>query len=181
MKNRLTLAALTAAALLLTACRTTKTTEREERLTLDRLERIDSLLHLRMVTETDSAWREQVLRQAERISERRDTTHTLTVDTAGNVLKETLIIRERTERESETYERTLERLTHRLEAMDSTLAAQTRTIAHLDSLAHREQQVKEVPAPLTWWQRARMYLGTITLYALVLAAGFWVIKKKLLR
>lgn len=173
----LLLAALTA--LLLTACRTTKTTETDTRLTLDRLEHIESLLHQRTVTETDSAWREQVLRQFQSISERRDTSHTIVQDTAGNVLRETLIIREHTERDTETERHEREVLLHRLDVQDSIISTQTLTLQHLDSLLHTKQTVQEVPAELTWWQRFRLSLANILLYTLGIVAVGWIIRKKI--
>lgn len=173
------LATLTLAALLLTACGTTRTTTDTSHTIDTRLEHIESLLHQRTVIQQDSAWREQVLRQFQSIRERTDTSHTIIQDTAGNVVKETLIIRETRERDTQTYERIIEHLTHRLEQMDSTIAAQTHAIERLDSLAHREQQVKEVPAELTWWQQTRLHLANILLAALGIVAAIWIIRKKL--
>lgn len=177
--NTHTLAALAITALLLTACRTAKTTERDTRLTLDRLEYIESLLHQRTVTETDSAWREQVLRQFQSISERRDTSHTIVQDTAGNILRETIIIRETTERDTETLRHEREVLLHRLDVQDSIISTQTLTLHHLDSLLHTKQTVQEVPAELTWWQKFRIHLANIMLYTLTLLAVGWAIRWRL--
>lgn len=55
---------------------------------------------------------------------------------------------------------------------------QTKVITR-DSIVYREREVPvpypvevEVPAPLTWWQHLRLWLGNILLALLLLAAGY---------
>lgn len=71
-------------------------------------------------------------------------------------------------------------LHHELRNLDVPLPVpvQTKVITR-DSIVYREREVPkpypvevEVPAPLTWWQHLRLWLGNIMLIALLLAAGY---------
>ena len=71
-------------------------------------------------------------------------------------------------------------LHHSLRNLDAPLPVpvQTKVITR-DSIVYCEREVPvpyavevEVPAPLTWWQQLRLWLGNIMLIALLLAAGY---------
>lgn len=71
-------------------------------------------------------------------------------------------------------------LHHSLHNLDAPLPVPVQTkIITRDSIVYREREVPvpyavevEVPAPLTWWQQLRLWLGNILLAALLLAAGY---------
>lgn len=138
------------------------------------MQRMDSVIAKRTVVKQDSAWHELILRQFQSLQERNDTSHTLVTDTAGRVIKETLIIRQERATTSETDRHEREVLLHRLSVMDSTLAVMQQDISHTDSLLQQknETEIKEVPAPLSWHQHLRLLLGNILLIALLVAAGY---------
>lgn len=60
------------------------------------------------------------------------------------------------------------------------LVCDTTYIAQHDTIPQPYPVEKEVPADLTWWQQARIHLANIVLWALLIAAGVWLLKKKLL-
>ena len=144
------------------------------------MDRMDSLLRVRTVVEQDSTWRETILRQFQSIRERSDTSHTVVVDTAGKVIKETLIINNVRETTSESDRQEREMLMHRLDVQDSTINLMRQQISHTDSLLQQRQEttVKEVEKPLTWWQQARLHLANVILIALAVLAAVWMIRKK---
>lgn len=51
------------------------------------------------------------------------------------------------------------------------------TIVIRDSIPVPVEVIKEVPAPLTWWQQARLHLANILLYTLLIAGAGWLIRK----
>ena len=175
MKNPKTwiyiVAAIVAAMVLLslTGCKTVRTAETDTHHVSERLEHIDSLLKVTMVSRQDSAWRESVLKQFQSIKEHSDTSHVIIQDTAGNVIRERTIINNYRETVSETSEREREVLRQRIEVLDSTVQAQTALIERLDSTFHSEKQTIEVPARLTWWQQLRLHLGDLLI---ILTAAF---------
>lgn len=71
-------------------------------------------------------------------------------------------------------------LHHELRNLDTPLPVLVKTkVIIRDSIQYRERLVPkpypvevEVPAPLTWWQQLRLWLGNILLIALLLAAGY---------
>lgn len=162
------------------------TTQREIISTLDHhsvetlMQRMDSVIASRTVVEQDSAWRQLIMRQFQSLHEKNDTSHTVVVDTAGRVVKETLIIRTERESASETDRTEREVLIHRLSVMDSTLAVMQQQIHHSDSLLQQERQteIKEVPAKLSRWQQFQIWLGRIILLALAAALAVWLLKKR---
>lgn len=163
------------------SCGTTRETSYVERHRMESImDRMDSLLRVRTVVQQDSVWRETILRQFQSIRERSDTSHTVVVDTAGKVIKETLIINNVRETTSESDRLEREMLMHRLDVQDSTINLMRQQILHSDSLLQQRQEttVKEVAKPLTWWQQSRIWLGNIVVVALAVAAGWWVIRKK---
>lgn len=169
---------LLAAVMVLTACNTTREVVTNDRSVEDFMQRMDSLVRAQRITQKDSAWHELVLRQLESIREKTDTSHTLVVDTAGKVIKETLIIRTAKESSSATERQEREVLLHRLEVMDSTLAQMRQQMTHSDSLLQSTQKVVEVQAQLTWWQQFRLSLGNVLLYTLAIFIGVWLWKKR---
>jgi hypothetical protein len=144
----------------------------------DKLERIDSLLTNRTVIQQDSVWHESVMRQFQSIRERSDTNRTTVVDTAGNIIREKIIINNIRETNSETDKTEREVLIRRFEKMDSTISKMIERQEHTDSLLQSKETVKEVPAKLTWWQQLRIHLGGITFW-LLMAALVWFIGGKL--
>lgn len=46
-----------------------------------------------------------------------------------------------------------------------------------DSIPVPYPVIKEVPAPLTWWQQARLHLANIGLWTLLLCAVIWIFKR----
>lgn len=144
----------------------------------DRLERIDSLLTNRTVIQQDSVWRESVMRQFQSIRERSDTNRTTVVDTAGNVIREKIIINNIRETNSETDKYEREVLKNRIERLDSTVNLMRSQLSHTDSLLQSKETINEVPAKLTWWQQLRIHLGGITFWLLMVAL-VWFIRGKL--
>ena len=159
-------------ALMLFSCSTISREEfyNEQHRTSESLNRMDSLMQSHWQVQQDSTWHEKVTKQLERISERNDTSKVVVVDSTGKVIKETVtIIRERERDNSqETYER--EVMMHRLEVMDSTLRASNEQLVRMDSLLQesKEQNVKEVPAELSWWQQMRIHVANILLWTLAI-------------
>ena len=144
------------------------------------MQHMDSLFRLRTVERQDSSFRESVLHQLQTLSERTDTSHTIVTDTAGRIIKETLIIRQERATTSETDRRERELLVHRLTAMDSTISVMRQQLQHTDSLLQQshDTEVLQVPAPLTPWQQLRLHLANIMLILLALAAAIWALKNR---
>ena len=166
-----TVAAIVAAMVLLslTGCKTVRTAETTDHRLTERLERIDSLVTRSFVSLQDSSWHERVLSQFQSIKEHSDTSHVITVDTAGNVIRERTIINNYRETVSETSEREREAVRQRIEVLDSTVQAQTALIEKMDSTLRTERTAVEVARPLTFWQQLRLHLGDLLL---ILAAAF---------
>lgn len=166
----------------LTSCTTSRDTSyvEQHRIT-DMMQRMDSLMHQKTVVQQDSAWRETILRQFQSIREKSDTSHFVVTDTAGNVIREKIVINNVREVNSETDRQEREVLMHRLDVQDSTLRVMQQQIQHSDSLLQQRQEtvVREVKNPLSWWQQLRIWLGNLVLVALIVAAAIWLLKKKL--
>ncbi len=163
------------------SCASTKETSYVERQHVtDIMQRMDSLFHIRTVTQQDSAWRETILKQFQSIRERTDTSHHVVVDSAGRVIKETLVINNVREVTSETDRQEIQFLSSRIEMMDSTMNSMRLQIQRSDSLLQQRQDViiKEVDKPLNWWQQARLHLANIILITLALLAVLWLIRKR---
>lgn len=145
------------------------------------IDRMDSLMRLKTVKESDSLWRETILRQFQSIREKSDTSRTQVVDSAGRVVREKIIINNVRETTSETDRREFQKLTHRLESMDSTMRVMQQQLSRSDSLLQQRDAVREreVPARLSWWQQARIWLGNACLVALVVLAAVWLLRKRL--
>lgn len=167
---------------LFASCRTTKTVSLLEQHRVQTLmDRMDSVINTRQVIRQDSSWRELVMSQFQSIRERNDTSRTFVVDSAGKVIKETLIIRTEKETNSETDRQEREVMMSRLEIMDSTLNVMRQHLQHSDSLLQLRHETieKQVEKPLSWWQQMRLHLANIILIALAIAAGVWAFRKRM--
>lgn len=167
------------AVVLLAGCRTVKETSITDHRLTERLESIDSLVRRSLVVSQDSTWRESVRREFQSIREHSDTSHTVVVDTAGQVIRERLIINNYRETASETSSQEREVLISRLTVLDSTVQAQTALIHRLDSTVQTERREVEVPARLSLLQRLRLHTGDAALIMFALFIGYRVIKKRL--
>lgn len=129
-----------------TSCRTIKQNENtlDERHVVTMLERMDSVMHKTNTVIQDTTWRETFVKELQSIKERNDTSHTLVVDTAGNVIKETTIIYKEREVISEKEQKERELLIHKIEKMDSTMAIMQKQVARSDSILHEKTKEKVV-------------------------------------
>ena len=148
----------------------------------DLMQRMDSVISTRQVIRQDSSWRELIMHQFQSIRERNDTSHTFVVDTAGRVIKETLVIRTERERNSETDRQEREVMISRLEVMDSTLSVMQQQFSHIDSLMQqKETTIKQyTKRSLTTWQQVRLWFANVVLVALILAAAVWAWRRRAL-
>lgn len=146
----------------------------------DLMQRMDSVISTRQVIRQDSSWRELIMSQFKSLREHNDTSHTFVVDTAGRVIKETLVIRTERESNSETDRQEREVLIHRLEVMASTLSVMQLQFSHIDSLMQSKQtSIKQyTKSSLTFWQRARLWFANVVLVALIIAAVVWAWRRR---
>ena len=146
----------------------------------DLMQRMDSVISTRQVIRQDSSWRELIMSQFQSIREHNDTSHTFVVDTAGRVIKETLVIRTERESNSQTDRSEREVLIHRLEVMDSTLSVMQLQFSHIDSLMQqRNTSIKEyAQRSLTFWQQVRLWFANVVLVALIIAAVVWALRRR---
>lgn len=144
------------------------------------MQRMDSVISTRQVIRQDSSWRELIMSQFQSIREHNDTSHTFVVDTAGRVIKETLVIRTERESNSQTDRREREVLIHRLEVMDSTLSVMQLQFSHIDSLMQQRNisTTRYVKSSLTFWQQARLWFANVVLVALIIAAAVWALRRR---
>ena len=169
---------------LLTSCDTTKSvTSTESRRVADMVDRLDYLMRLKTVVQQDSAWRESVMRQFHSILERSDTNRSVTLSASGDTIREKIIINNVRETTSETARLEREVLKRRIESMDSTIRLMCLQLSHSDSLLQARETVveKEVPADLSWWQQARLWLANLILIALAVLAAAWLVRKRIRR
>jgi len=157
--------------IMLCSCKSTKQVS-EERYTSEQLvTRLDSMLQVRLVTQQDSSFREYVVSQLKTLREKNDTSHTIVVDTAGRVIKETLIIRTEKESNSETDRKEREVIMHKLEVMDSTLVSLRSQIERTDTLLQKKQETIEVNR-LHGWQKWLMWTGVAAILGLLIFIGY---------
>ena len=186
LRFAVTLIAVMIALLALTSLFSSCTVTRETTSTVDShkvetmIDRMDSLMRLKTVKESDSLWHETILRQFQSIREKSDTSRTQVVDSAGKVIREKIIINNVRETTSETDRREFQKLTHRLESMDSTMRVMQQQLSRSDSLLQQRDTVreKEVPARLSWWQQARIWLGNVCLVVVLIGAAVWLLRKR---
>jgi len=138
------------------------------------------LLSVRTVTQQDSAFRQEILRQFQSIREKSDTSRNVMVNTAGDTIRERIVINNIRETTSSTDRQLLTVLSHRLEVMDSTVQQQNLQLIRMDSLLRQQSKTKEVPVaqPLSWLQQMQLWLGRLVLVALAVLAAWWLIRKK---
>jgi len=146
------------AVVVLVGCRTINNEESYvERHRLESMiERMDSLVSRSYVIQQDSSWRELVMRQFESIKEKSDTSHIQVVDTAGNVIKETIVINNTREVVSEKERQEIVGLRHSVEKLDSTVTVQNEQISRMDSLLKESVKEKTIEKQLSWWQKIVM-------------------------
>ena len=178
----ITLLALLALMSLVTGCtphRIVSDTQ-EQWNTKEMLQRMDSLLRIRTVTQQDSTWHQEILRQFQLIREKSDTSHSVTLNAAGDTIRERIIINTIRESASETDREQLTVMSHRLEVMDSTMQAQSQQICRMDSILRQQKhtEIKEVAKPLNWWQKMQIWLGRLVLVAIAVLIGIWLIRKR---
>lgn len=169
---------------LYSGCSTSKEESLVERHRIETLmDRMDSVISSTSVIRQDSSWRETVLRQFQSIREHSDTSHTLVVDTAGRVIKETVVINNVRETDSQTDRFEREVLMHRLEVIDSTMNVMRQQISHSDSLLRQESKVlvREVEKPLSLWMQAQLWLGRLLLLLLLVCLVLWLLRRRLQR
>jgi hypothetical protein len=166
----------------LTSCTTQRigTDMLDHRHSREMLQRMDSLLSVRTVTQQDSAFRQEILRQFQSIREKSDTSRNVMVNTAGDTIRERIVINNIRETTSSTDRQLLTVLSHRLEVMDSTVQQQNLQLIRMDSLLRQQSKTKEVPVaqPLSWLQQMQLWLGRLVLVALAVLAAWWLIRKK---
>lgn len=134
--------------------------------------------------------REEFARQEQ---EHETTTETLTetIDSLGRIVRQS----------QRTTDRTLSRQEQqRIDRLEQTFEQQIhRAIQEHDSLWHERfaryqasmsdslqtvrdlQQQRSASNPLTWWQQLRLHLANILLYALLIVAAVWLVRKKFLK
>ena len=178
----LTVLALLALMSLFAGCKTQRIVSDtlEQQHTQEMLQRIDSTLIAHSIARRDSTWRQEILRQFQSIREKSDTSHTVTLNAAGDTLRERIIINTFLETATEIDREQLTVIFHRLEVMDSTVQAQSQQISRMDSLLRQQKQteIKEVAKPLNWWQQMQIWLGRLVLVAIALCAAWFIIKWK---
>ena len=153
----------------LCGCATTTSTESQsEHHRIESLvQRMDSIVRTSSTVQQDTTWRETLIRQLQSIRERNDTSHTVVVDTAGRVIRETTVIYRERETVSESDRQEREYMMHRLERMDSVTTANSLLMQRIDSLVQASQKQTVVVKQQPWYQR----LWDAAKYALLGALG----------
>lgn len=165
---------------LLTGCKTVSNKESYTKYhRMDSLiERMDSLVSKSYVVQQDSSWRELVMRQFESIKEKSDTSHIQVVDTAGNVIKETIVINNTKEVTSESNRQEIIGMIHRLEKLDSTLSVQNKQISEMDSLLKEKTKETTIEKKQPWWQSITQHIKGIIIGILLSVIVFLVLRLK---
>ncbi len=145
------------------------------------IQHLDSAVGHRTVIQQDSAWRQTILRQFQSIREHSDTSRTQVVDTAGRVIRETIIINNTKETDNSTSSSEREVLLHRLDVVDSTLLYMIHQQSHIDSVLHSHQTVAVVEPPVPWWKRALVKLEHLAFLLAVLYVIYQFIRIKILK
>lgn len=166
---------------LFTGCKTISNSESyvERQRTESIINKMDSLFNKSLVVQQDSSWRETIIKELQSIKEKTDTSHTFVVDSAGKVIKETLIINNTKEVSSERDRQEIIGLRHSLEKLDSTVSVQNEQISKMDSLLQQSDKTKTVVYEIPWWKKALMWAGGIeSLLIIVVLTGCIVIGKR---
>lgn len=122
------------------------------------LVQMDSIISSRMVIRQDSSFRESILRQMQHIVEKSDTSRYVVTDTAGNVIRERIIINNVSEVTNETERFEREVIMHRLEAIDSTLTVMQRQMEKTDSLKQVIEEKETIIKQQSFFDRIRQYI-----------------------
>ena len=167
---------------LFTSCATQRvgTDTLDHRHSREMLQHMDSLLSSRTVTQQDSAFRQEILRQFQSIRERSDTSHSVILSAAGDTIRERIVINNIRETTSTSDRQLLTVLSHRLQVMDSTVQQQNLQLIRMDSLLRQQSKTIEVPVaqPLSWLQQMQIWLGRLVLVAFAVLAAWWLIRKR---
>ena len=166
---------------LFTGCKTVSNSESyvEKQHTERIINKIDSLFNKSLVVQQDSSWRETIIKELQSIKEKTDTSHTFVVDSAGKVIKETLIINNTKEVSSERDRQEIIGLRHSLEKLDSTVSVQNEQISKMDSLLRQRDKTNTVVYEIPLWKKALMWAGGIeSLLIIAVLAGRIVIGKR---
>lgn len=167
---------------LFTSCTTQRigTDTLDHRHSREMLKRMDSLLSVRTVTQQDSAFRQEILRQFQSIREKSDTSRSVMVNAAGDTIRERIVINNIRETTSSTDRQLLTVLSHRLQVMDSTVQQQNLQLTRMDSLLRQQSKTAEIPVetPLSWFQQMQLWLGRLVLVALAVLAAWWLVRKR---
>lgn len=142
------------------------------------MSRIDSMVSRSQTVVTDSSWRETVIKQFESIRENNDTSRTMVVDSAGNVVKETVVINHVKEVSSESDRLEIQGMRHSMERMDSTLSIMQQQLERSDSLLQAKEHQRIVTKSAPWYQRLwnnieYLLIGAILGAAIVLTRKWW--------
>ena len=108
--------------------------------------------------------------------EKNDSIHSVTLNEKGDTLKERIVIYKEVSTDHSTEKKEIELLISQYNRIDSLLKVSVEKQAETDSLLREKENVKEVPAKLSWWQSLRLWLGNITLCALLALIGYGVFR-----
>ena len=155
-----------------TGCKTVSNTESyvEKHQIESLFNKMDSVLSKSQTVVQDSAWHETVIKEIQSIRERNDTSHYVVVDTAGKVIKETIVINNTKEVSSERDRQEILFLRHSVEKMDSVLSVQNEQICRMDSLlqqSSKETVIEKRPWWKSLWDQLRGIIIGIVLCAVV--------------
>lgn len=156
----------------LSGCKTVSNTESyvEKHQIESLFNKMDSVLSKSQTVVQDSAWHETVIKELQSIRERNDTSHYVVVDTAGKVIKETIVINNTKEVSSERDRQEILFLRHSVEKMDSVLSVQNEQISRMDSLlqqSSKETVIEKRPWWKSLWDQLRGIITGIVLCAVV--------------
>jgi len=144
------------------------------------VDKVDSLISKTATVKQDSVWRETIIKELQSIREKSDTSHTIVVDTAGKVIKETIVINNTREVTSESDRQEIVGMIHRLEKLDSTLSVQNTQISKLDSLLKEKTKETTIEKKQPWKSFTQHVKGIIIGILLSVIAFLVLRLKKLL-
>lgn len=166
----------------LTSCSTKKsiTTDRTEHRVSENVSRIGIKEQNHSVVRQDSSFRQELLWQFESIREHSDTSHYVVQDTAGNIIREKIIINNVKETASNSDHSQMTVLYSRLEKMDSAMRIMQESLQRSDSLLQAKQQTvtKTESTPVSWWHGIERKVGSLVLIALAVLAALCIISKR---
>lgn len=148
--------AMILALFLLCSCKTVTNTESyvEKHRIESMMAKMDSIISSQHTTIQDSTWRETVIKELQSIKERNDTSRYVVVDSAGKVIKETIVINNTKEIVSDRDRHEREVMMQKIERLDSVISIQNEQISRIDSLLQQSQKEKTIEKKQSWWQKA---------------------------